>query len=107
MREAVTGQTLLKQMAKALTTLERHAELVVRRWISGLANATHAKCSSYATAMNQRRWRSSTVFPPIAISIAGCSLHVDRQVRLATQVDDLQEGTQGGYTAGAGGKRGR
>jgi len=39
MREAVTAQPLLKPMAKALTTLERHAEQVVRRWISGLTNA--------------------------------------------------------------------
>ncbi|SDM15907.1 Transposase, partial [Franzmannia pantelleriensis] len=39
MREAVTGQALLKPMAKALTTLERHAEQVVRRWMSGLTNA--------------------------------------------------------------------
>ena len=39
MREAVTDQPLLKPMAKALTTLERHAEQVVRRWVSGLTNA--------------------------------------------------------------------
>ncbi|WP_148255576.1 transposase [Aidingimonas lacisalsi] len=39
MREAVTGQALLQPMVKALTTLERHAEQVVRRWISGLTNA--------------------------------------------------------------------
>jgi len=39
MREAVTGQALLQPMAKALATLERHAEQVVRRWISGLTNA--------------------------------------------------------------------
>jgi transposase len=39
MREAVTDQPLLKPMAKALATLERHAEQVVRRWISGLTNA--------------------------------------------------------------------
>jgi transposase len=39
MREAVTGQALLHPMAKALATLERHAEQVVRRWISGLTNA--------------------------------------------------------------------
>ena len=39
MQEAVTGQPLLKPMAKALMTLERHAEQVVRRWISGLTNA--------------------------------------------------------------------
>lgn len=39
MREAVAGEALLKPMAKALTTLERHAEQVVRRWISGLTNA--------------------------------------------------------------------
>ncbi|MDW7748269.1 transposase [Halomonas sp.] len=38
-RDAVTGQTLLTSMAKALTTLERHAEQVVRRWISGPINA--------------------------------------------------------------------
>ncbi len=39
MREAVTGRPLLKPMTKALATLERHAEAVVRRWISGLTNA--------------------------------------------------------------------
>ena len=39
MQEAVTGQPLLKPMAKALETLKRHAEQVVRRWISGLTNA--------------------------------------------------------------------
>ncbi|MFO8044397.1 MAG: ISL3 family transposase [Halomonas sp.] len=39
MREAVTGQPLLKPMAKALATLNRHAEQVVRRWLSGLTNA--------------------------------------------------------------------
>ncbi len=39
MREAVTDQALVKPMAKALTTLERHAEQVVRRWLSGLINA--------------------------------------------------------------------
>jgi transposase len=39
MREAVAGHTLLKPMAKALNTLERHADQVVRRWFSGLTNA--------------------------------------------------------------------
>lgn len=39
MREAVTGQALPKPKAKVLTTLERHTEQVVRRWISGLTNA--------------------------------------------------------------------
>lgn len=39
MREAVTDQPLLKPMAKALTTLEQHADQIVRRWISGLTNA--------------------------------------------------------------------
>ena len=39
MREAISGQALLKPMAKALTSLERHAEQVVSRWISGLTNA--------------------------------------------------------------------
>ncbi|MDI5921861.1 ISL3 family transposase [Halomonas sp. LR5S13] len=39
MREAVSGQALLKPMEKALTTLERHAEQVVRRWTSSLTNA--------------------------------------------------------------------
>ncbi|WP_024952753.1 ISL3 family transposase [Cobetia crustatorum] len=39
MREAVAGHTLLKPMAKALNTLERHADQVVRRWYSGLTNA--------------------------------------------------------------------
>jgi len=39
MREAVTDRSLLMPMKKALATLERHAEAVVRRWISGLTNA--------------------------------------------------------------------
>lgn len=39
MREAVADRPLLMPMAKALATLERHAEAVVRRWISGLTNA--------------------------------------------------------------------
>ena len=39
MRTAVSETPLLKPMAKALATLERHAEAVVRRWISGLTNA--------------------------------------------------------------------
>ncbi|MBS9402754.1 transposase [Halomonas sp. TRM85114] len=39
MREAITDQPLLKPMAKTLTTLQRHAEQVVRRWISRLTNA--------------------------------------------------------------------
>lgn len=39
MRKAVVGQVLLQPMAKALTTLGRHAEAVVRRWTSGLTNA--------------------------------------------------------------------
>ncbi|MCW4149211.1 transposase [Halomonas sp. 18H] len=38
-REAITDQPLLKPMGKALTTLERHTEQVVRRWITGLTNA--------------------------------------------------------------------
>ena len=39
MRQALTDQPLLEPMAKALNTLERHAEQVVRRWLSGLTNA--------------------------------------------------------------------
>lgn len=39
MQGAINEQPLLKPMAKALNTLERHAEHVVRRWISGLTNA--------------------------------------------------------------------
>ncbi|MGM0914484.1 MAG: transposase [Pseudomonadota bacterium] len=39
MGEAVTGQALLEPMSKTLTTLERHAEQLVRRWMSGLINA--------------------------------------------------------------------
>lgn len=38
MREAVDDRPLLTPMKKALATLERHAEAVVRRWISGLTN---------------------------------------------------------------------
>ena len=40
MRGAVADNALLKPMAKALNTLERHAEQVVRRWLSGLTNAS-------------------------------------------------------------------
>ena len=39
MREAVADQTLLKPMAEALNTLDRHADQVVGRWYSGLTNA--------------------------------------------------------------------
>ncbi|RQW70848.1 ISL3 family transposase [Halomonas sp. YLB-10] len=39
MKAAVTEKPLLKPMGKALATLERHADAVVRRWISGLTNA--------------------------------------------------------------------
>ncbi|WP_438590656.1 transposase [Halomonas borealis] len=39
MRDAVADNALMKPMAKALNTLERHAEQVVRRWLSGLTNA--------------------------------------------------------------------
>jgi transposase len=39
MKVAVSEKPLLKPMAKALATLERHADAVVRRWISGLTNA--------------------------------------------------------------------
>lgn len=39
MRDAVADNALLKPMAKALNTLARHAEQVVRRWLSGLTNA--------------------------------------------------------------------
>jgi len=39
MQAAVSEKPLLKPMGKALTTLERHANAVVRRWRSGLTNA--------------------------------------------------------------------
>ncbi|SEL88115.1 Transposase [Halomonas daqiaonensis] len=39
MRKTVADQRLLKPTAKALTTLERHGEQVVRCCISGLTNA--------------------------------------------------------------------
>lgn len=39
MKAAVTEKPLLKPMGKALATLERHADAVVRRWISGFTNA--------------------------------------------------------------------
>ncbi|WP_460540773.1 transposase, partial [Halomonas garicola] len=39
MKAAVSEKPLLKPMGKALATLERHADAVVRRWISGLTNA--------------------------------------------------------------------
>ena len=38
-KAAVSEKLLLKPMGKALATLERHADAVVRRWISGLTNA--------------------------------------------------------------------
>ena len=38
MQAAVSEKTLLKPMGKALATLERHAEAVVRRWHSGLTS---------------------------------------------------------------------
>ncbi|MBF7054786.1 ISL3 family transposase [Halomonas sp. KAO] len=39
MKAAVAEKPLLKPMGKALATLERHADAVVRRWLSGLTNA--------------------------------------------------------------------
>ncbi len=39
MKAAVDEKSLLKRMGKALATLERHADAVVRRWLSGLTNA--------------------------------------------------------------------
>lgn len=39
MKAAVSEKPLLKPMGKALETLERHTDAVVRRWISGLTNA--------------------------------------------------------------------
>ncbi|MGO3770455.1 MAG: ISL3 family transposase, partial [Vreelandella alkaliphila] len=39
MQAAVSEKSLLKPMGKALATLERHADAVVRRWLSGLTNA--------------------------------------------------------------------
>ena len=39
MQAAVSEKPLLKPMGKALATLERHADAVVRRWHSGLTNA--------------------------------------------------------------------
>ncbi len=39
MKSVVSDNPLLKPMEKALATLERHADAVVRRWISGLTNA--------------------------------------------------------------------
>ncbi len=39
MKAAVSEKPLLKPMGKALATLERHADAVIRRWISGLTNA--------------------------------------------------------------------
>nr|POR08680.1 hypothetical protein BOH68_03705 [Cobetia sp. MM1IDA2H-1] len=39
MRDAVADHTLLNLMAKALNTLERHADQVVRRWHSFLTSA--------------------------------------------------------------------
>jgi len=39
MKAAVSEKPLLEPMGKALATLERHADAVARRWISGLMNA--------------------------------------------------------------------
>ena len=39
MQAAVSEKPLLKPMGKALATLERHPDAVVRRWLSGLTNA--------------------------------------------------------------------
>ncbi|WP_427854529.1 hypothetical protein [Halomonas dongshanensis] len=39
MQAAASKMSLLKPMMKALATLERHADAVVRRWHSGLTNA--------------------------------------------------------------------
>ena len=40
MKAAVSERPLLKPMGKALATLERHADAVIRRWHSGLTNAS-------------------------------------------------------------------
>lgn len=39
MTQALVDQPLLKPMSKALATLKRPAEQVIRRWASGLTNA--------------------------------------------------------------------
>jgi transposase len=51
---AVTDRPLLKPMAKALSTLERHAEQVVRRWISGLTNARPEGMNGFFQATRSR-----------------------------------------------------
>ena len=54
MREAIADQPLLKPMLKALETLSRHAEHVVRRWISGLTNARLEGMNSLFQAARSR-----------------------------------------------------
>lgn len=54
MRDAVADNALLKPMAKALNTLERHAEQVVRRWLSGLTNARLEGMNSLFQAARSR-----------------------------------------------------
>ena len=54
MREAIADQPLLKPMLKALETLSRHAEHVVRRWVSGLTNARLEGMNSLFQAARSR-----------------------------------------------------
>ncbi|WP_280564546.1 MULTISPECIES: transposase [unclassified Chromohalobacter] len=55
---------LLKPMAKALTTLERHAEQVVRRRLSGLTNARQEGMNGLFQAARSRArgYRNETNF---------------------------------------------
>lgn len=54
MQAVVSKNPLLKPMAKALETLERHAEGVIRRWISGLTNARLEGMNSLFQAARSR-----------------------------------------------------
>lgn len=54
MKAVVLKNPLLKPMAKALETLERHAKGVIRRWISGLTNARLEGVNSLFQAARSR-----------------------------------------------------
>ncbi|SFU98827.1 Transposase [Halomonas korlensis] len=64
MQAAVSEKPLLKPMAKALATLERHADAVVRRWISGLTNARREGMNGLFQAARSRTrgYRNETNF---------------------------------------------
>lgn len=59
-----TDKPLLKPMAKALNTLERHAEQVARRWVSSLTSARLEGMNglSQAARSRARGYRNVTNF---------------------------------------------